>query len=112
MVRTLIGACSLLSGLRLFSGRHRSSRLDAEAAQPEPSRIFRVLSTDAELRDAVSRASRCERMAAERLWDRATRYEALVTPASPPRADEAAPVEQPSSGTVARRSMPPRTGVV
>lgn len=101
MVRMLIGAGSLLSALRLFSGRHRRSRLDVEAVQPEPSRIFRVLSTDAELRDAVSRASRCERMAAERLWDRASRYESLVTPASPPRAAKAASVKQPSSGTVA-----------
>lgn len=66
--------------------RHRR-RNDSSAQGPVPRSLVRVLTSDDELRAAVGRAARFERMLADSVQTRTRRYEAMVAPAAIPHLD-------------------------
>jgi hypothetical protein len=85
IVATAVFAVCVALGTALVVG-HRQRRRAAQgsSARPEPRSVVRLLTSDAELKEAVERASRFERAVAELLESRAARYESLLSPPSAP----------------------------
>jgi LPXTG-motif cell wall-anchored protein len=82
----LIGiACVLAAGVATVLLRRRKRTPAAE--EPQPRSLVRVLRSDEELREAVGRAARFERMLADTMETRARRYEAMVQPSVITRID-------------------------